>query len=161
MSYTPLHQRCAQAAKARAEAAIGAAFAAGTTTANYAMHLHMLPDPNAALKPFGVFWFNDAEQLDGGTNLRDLIGYPVHFAIVGDQLGGHYEVPTEMLGVREIVSDAMRNQRWSELVATVPEIERVEWVPDKVIDENYPAYLNLQSPSTFIFWCRKARGLSS
>jgi hypothetical protein len=151
------HERCGLACQAAGVAAVNAAFAAGFLTRKYDQHLQMLPEPSVIQMPAGLFWINDAERVEDFSNIRDRIGYPVHWAVIERGIKGKTKLPTDLLNLREVTADVLRNQLLD--VVTVPESALVEWVPEKVIDEKYPAFEYLISPMTFICWCKRTRGL--
>lgn len=144
------HERCADAIVA----GITALKTAGLLEGCEGVHKHLLPVPDVIKRPAVVVWFNDAEELAGGTNLRDLIGYPVHVALVTLLPGGLKDVPSVLLEWRRIIAKRFRNQR----LTAVAENEIVEWRPEKIVDVRQPHFEYLQMAMSFICWCKETRG---
>jgi hypothetical protein len=156
-----IHERCAIALRDRAEAAMEAAVTALVLSNAPVMHLQAMQELKNVVKPCGTFWFADAEETNGGTNLREMIGYVVHFAAVDLKLKDQNNPPRRLLLIRELVSDAMRERRWAAILATVPEIEEVESRLLTVIEEDVGEFQVWQSKIDFVVWCKKLRGLRS
>ncbi len=118
------------------------------------VYRQMLPDENVIQVPCVIVYFNDGEQILGGTNARDDIGYPVVVAIVDRKLDNLGVMPDWVISWRQRIMRKFRNQP----LATVPEIYTVTPVPAKVIDENLPKYLWFVSAFSLVCVSREGRG---
>lgn len=163
-----VHERCGLACQAAGIAAVNAAYAVDFLPKKYEQFLSRFPDPNSMPMPCGCFFFNDAEQVQNYSTHRDLIGFPIHWGILDRNIEGRDTVPRELLKLREVTADALRNLPLNALDGIgqllVPESHLVEWVPEKVIDERFAdlaQFKHLFSTMTFICWCKRTRGLKS
>jgi len=113
-----------------------------------------LPTEEVMTFPGVIVWFNDGEQIIGGSNNRDDIGYPVHVAIVDQKLTSLSIPPDQYLLYRQRCIRKIRNQP----MAGIPEIMTVQVQPSLVVDEKLPAYDYFVTAWTFICVSREVRG---
>lgn len=118
------------------------------------VYRQMLPTETVVQMPCVVVWFNDAEQVLGGSNNRDDVGYLVHVGIMDRKLTSPAVMPDKYLSWRQRIMRKVRFQR----MTNVPEVYTVQPQPEKVIDEKYPAYDFLVTAMTFICVSREVRG---
>jgi hypothetical protein len=138
----------------RAAAALQARYAALSMPLLKGIHVHGLPDENVVKFPCVILWFSDPEQILGGTNLRDDVGYPIRVGLMDRKLTALSTVPEWALSYRQRMMRASRFQR----LAGVPEIYTTAVSPELVIDEKLPWFDFLVSGFTVMPVSREVRG---